>query len=249
MKAPGRRTLIAAGIAAYVIFLLARFPADLAVRWFAPDDVLVATPSGTLWNGRAEAVQFAATSTGPVEWRVRPLALFIGRVTADVTARLAGGGSVAGRVGVTPTGTVYLKDIAGVVPLSALAGAVPTSTFDGRIGLDLAEARIDDNWLVDATGTIDLVDLQLVAPFAETLGSYELAFAGAGADQLVGAFREVQARLGAEGQLVLHHDRRWEIEGLVSATAATSNELSRALALLGPRDAQGRYLLAMSGEL
>lgn len=249
MRVPRRRTLLAVGIAAYLLFVLARFPAEVAVRWFAPDGVIVAAPSGTLWNGGADALLLGRTAWGPLQWQARPLALFIGRVAADVTVRAPGGGSVAARIGIAPTGTVHLADVAGIVPLSALAGTIPTGTFDGRIGLDLAEARLDEHWLVDATGTIDLVGLELLTPIAETLGSYELTFAGAQADRLVGVFREVQAKLGAEGQLVLHRDRRWEIAGLVTATSATSNELSRALAMLGQRDAQGRYLLAMSGEL
>lgn len=240
--------LVAIGVASYALFVLATFPAEVAARWFAPDGLVLGAPSGTLWQGRAESLALGTTVTGPVEWKLRPWSLFAGRLSADCSVRLDGG-SVAGRVAVTPTGTVHLHDVAGVVPLSALAAAVPMSAFDGRLGLDIATAKIIDQWLVDATGTIDLVDLRIVAPIEEALGSYEVAFTGADAGRLDGAFREVQANVGAEGVLTLHNDRRWEVDGLVSAAAGTSSELTRALALLGQRDAQGRYQLALSGEL
>lgn len=248
MTTPGRRTLIVAGIAAYLLFVTVSFPAHVAARLFAPESLRLGAPSGTVWNGRAESVAFGDTVAGATEWQLRPLALLRGRLSAELTINFAGG-AVVGGAAVTPAGTIYLDNVAGVVPLSMLNSIVPTSTFDGRLGLDLIDARLVDHWLVDAHGTVDLVDLRMISPIEEPLGSYELLFDGADGDTLNGVFRDVQARLGAEGSLVLHRDRRWELDGLISAPAGTRAELTRALAMLGQRDPQGRYRLTLGGEL
>lgn len=245
---PRGPALIAIGVSAYMIFLVATFPAHLAARWFLPDGVQATGVKGTIWSGQADAVAASATILGRTKWDARPLLLFVARLSADVETRISDG-ALQGRIAIRPGGTMTLHDVAGVVPLSMLSAIVPTAMLDGRIGLDLDSATLKDNWIIDAKGTVDLVNLTITSPVVEALGSYEIAFNGAGDDTLVGDVTNIDGPLEAQGKLLLHKDRRWNLEGNLTPSAATSSQLSQALGMLGQRDGQGRYNLSFSGEL
>ncbi|NND60218.1 MAG: type II secretion system protein N [Gammaproteobacteria bacterium] len=247
MKAPGLRGLIVIGALAYLAFLLVTFPAHVATR-LLPDAVEASGVSGTLWRGQASSLRIDNMVVGETKWRLKPLALLTVRIKADVEIDLADG-VIAAEVAATPTGRIFLADVAGVVPINALSGLIPTDMIDGRIGLDLASASLEDGWLVDAEGTVDVVDLRVIAPVAESLGNFELQFTGAGEESLDGRFRDTRAPLQANGTLVLHRDRRWVLDGSVSASQGASPQLSQALAMLGPRDNRGAYQVSLSGQL
>src|SRR5262245_42983650 len=83
--------LVALGTGAFVVFALWTLPARIALGWLAPDDMSTAGVSGTLWKGRAEVVQLRDTLLGGVEWDLNMLALFTGRLSADVKLKRTDG--------------------------------------------------------------------------------------------------------------------------------------------------------------
>ena len=247
MTAPGRRGLIAIGIVAFLVSATLSFPAHVAARWFLPDSVKASGVRGTLWRGTASAVVVESAVLGTTEWRVRPLALLLGQLRASLDLKLEGG-ALSGQVSTGLGGRIRVRKLYGVVPLSMLSGLVPTEQYDGRLGLDIESAVVSGGWLVDANGTVDIVGLRIVNPVDQPLGDYEISFAGAGDDSLDGAFRDTKAPLKAEGRLILHADKRWEIDGLVTPTPQTPAQLSQGLAMFATADRQGRFKLSLQGE-
>lgn len=245
MKLASLRGLIAVAAVGYVVFLLISFPAHVAVR-LLPETVSVMGAQGTVWRGQAFRVSVGGVQLGSTQWKLQPLSLLTGRVAADVTAALTGG-AIDGTVAVSP-GAVRLSGVSGVIPIEALESLLPVSMIDGRIGLDIQSARIESGWLTDAEGTVDLVELRATAPTEERLGNFEIIFEGAGEEVLEGVFRDTKAPLKANGKLLLYPDKRWEIDGQVSATAETSRQLNQAFTMLGARDEKGIYTLAFSGQ-
>ena len=91
--------LVAAGIAAFLLFLVAFLPATLLLR-FLPADVALEGVSGTVWRGQAESV---SVRLGPVEgvardkalgslrWSNRPWRLFLLQLDYGVVLRPPGG--------------------------------------------------------------------------------------------------------------------------------------------------------------
>lgn len=247
MRPPGRRALIVIGVIAFVFSVIVRFPAHVAARWFLPDQVQVSGVQGTLWRGNAAAVAIDSTVFGATQWRVRPLALFVGQLRADFDLKLPGG-ALNGQASATPGGKLRLRGLTGVVPLAALGQLIPTGSYEGRLGLDIDSAVIADGWLVDASGTVDIVDLRMNAPVEEALGNYVLTFSGAGEETLDGVFRETEAPVEAEGVLSLRADRTWELNGTISTTPKTPTQVSQGLAYLPSAGRQGQFLISFSGD-
>ncbi|MEO1575433.1 MAG: type II secretion system protein N, partial [Pseudomonadota bacterium] len=78
------RNLILLGVVVYVFVLLRQFPADVAVGLFAPDNVKIYSASGTVWDGRAEAIAPPGGITlGATDWRVSGLWLLTGRLKGE----------------------------------------------------------------------------------------------------------------------------------------------------------------------
>ncbi|MBT8135461.1 MAG: type II secretion system protein N [Gammaproteobacteria bacterium] len=241
------RSLLLLGVVAWLVFALVTLPATLAFRWFAPDDILASGISGSVWRGSAVALQAQQIDFQDVDWNFRPTALLSGKFGYTISAGV-GSGAVQTIAMFSPTGVITLRDTAGVLPVGALSGLLPVTTIDGRIGLDLAELKLKSNWITDARGTVDLVELQLLQPVSEKLGSFALIFDGAADDGLTGQFREVNGPLEARGTLLLLPDNAWKLEGTVKASGDASAQLRRGLPMLGQRNPDGSYpLLFESG--
>jgi len=212
-----------------------------------PDHLTTNAVSGTIWSGRAATIRSPHITLTDVRWRARPLALLTARLSYLLNIKI-GDGAIQTVASVSIDQKTRLKELSGVVPLSALRGIAQLSTFDGRIGLDLDDLLVVDQWITDAHGSVDLVSLSLTVPITEALGNYELIFDGASDAVLEGRFREVDAPLAASGTLALHADRNWELSGTVKPTAATSRQLSQALTFLGSRQADGSYPISAQGR-
>src|SRR6185295_20179934 len=97
-----RWSWLALGVGAYIAFTLATFPAGVALRWFAPSGVTFAGVAGTLWSGSAASCSVQGMSLDTLRWRVRPWSLFLGRVSANVEAKIPDG-FVSGDVTASPS--------------------------------------------------------------------------------------------------------------------------------------------------
>ncbi|MDH3589108.1 MAG: type II secretion system protein N [Gammaproteobacteria bacterium] len=239
------RRLTIIGVVAYLVFTLVTFPARLALNWFAPDTLAASGVSGTVWSGRANRIGMSPVNLTETNWRLRPLGLFALRLSYKLDAKMDGG-AIQATASVNPAGTIRMKKLAGILPMQALSGFIPVGSIDGRIGLDFAELQIEDNWVSDAVGTIDIVSLSLVAPVKAALGSYEVVFDGVEDDTLQADFRDVSGPLQASGTLSLLSEQRWELSGTVRAKQGAPAQLVRGLSMLGARNSDGSYPISFS---
>src|SRR5262245_27894656 len=111
--------LVALGIGAYVVFVLATLPASVVLNRLGSLGVNAAAVSGTIWNGSAEVLEVQGMTVGKASWRLRVLPLFTGRLSADV--RLNGSdGSAQGRVTIAPGGRLALDQFNASLPIGSL---------------------------------------------------------------------------------------------------------------------------------
>src|ERR1044072_3350531 len=90
--------LVALGIGAFLLFALVTLPASAVLSFFQPPGVSLSGVSGTIWKGRAQAVRSGNLHIGSVEWSLDVLALFTGKLGADVKVPRSDGlaeGSIA----------------------------------------------------------------------------------------------------------------------------------------------------------
>ncbi|RDV24871.1 type II secretion system protein N [Alteromonas aestuariivivens] len=72
-------------VAALIFFLLKYLPASQVLgRVDLPRNMAISGVSGTIWNGQAELVSVSGLSVTPLNWEIHPLALLVGRVSADI---------------------------------------------------------------------------------------------------------------------------------------------------------------------
>lgn len=101
-RAPSRaglRALIIAGVIAFTVTALVSAPASLLTPALnaGGDRVAFQEIDGTIWNGEVRGLTTGEVYLGDVAFRLRPVALLTGAVSADVTAR-DGAAIGAGRV-------------------------------------------------------------------------------------------------------------------------------------------------------
>lgn len=241
------RWLIVAGVVAYLLFLAAALPARLAFGWFAPQGVRAQGVTGTIWSGSASAIAADDLVLGRTSWSMQPLKLLAGRLSVSFETRY-GSGSLQGVVSAGLGSRLRLRNLRGVLPVEALSVVANVEMFDGTIGIDMQRAVLNRGWPVAASGTIDIADLKLTAPVTEALGSYEISFAGGKGGDVEGVFADIAGPIDAGGTLTLRPDRSWQLAGAAAPGSDASAQLSTALGMLGPLNANGQHEFSLSGE-
>ena len=134
----------AVGFGAYVAFALATFPAGTALRWFAPPGVTFAGVAGTLWSGSAASCSVEGFTVEQLRWQTRPSQLLLGRVAANVEARIPDG-FVTGVV-TASSSEVRFNELRAATSLPALANLMPVRGMRGQASVQLDELVLENGW-------------------------------------------------------------------------------------------------------
>jgi general secretion pathway protein N len=243
--------LVALGIGAFIVFALVTLPAEVVLSRVASPAISFSGVSGTLWNGRAQALRVAGIHAGSAEWDLHVLSLFTGRLSADVKLTRTDG-FAQGEVTVTPSGQLALEGFTASFPASALPANVAQGGWGGTLNLKLSSLVLEDAWPTQADGTIEAVDLVGPASKPAEIGSYRIAFTGADASAgvLSGALTDLGGGpLQVAGTVQLKPDRSYLVEGLIATRPNAPASIANALQYLPPPDAQGRRQFSFEGSM
>jgi general secretion pathway protein N len=250
----GRWSWVALGLGAYVAFTVAMFPAGAALRWFAPSGIAFAGVAGTLWNGSAASCSVNGFTVEAVRWRLSAAALFVGRVSADVEARIPDG-FIAGNVTATPS-SVQFTDLRGATSLPALAGVLPVRGMRGQASVTLEMLVLENGWPAAAVGELKLAGLESLPLISDgsgaylPLGDYTVSFAPAPPGRLAATFVDNGGPLEVQGTLSLDASRAYTIDALVEPRAGAPEMLVEGLRIMTAEpDAEGRRRLNLTGSL
>lgn len=228
----------------YFALLLAWAPASLlasALPRFTQQAVWLEQPQGSVWNGRAAGLRVQVEGNtqqlGSLNWQLRPLDLFAGRL--GYRLQLAGAGIDATatlRAGVRGG---ELREVRAELPAGMLGRFSPDLDLwqpGGRLALEagslaFVRGRIDGKatlrWLDAVSGRV-----------RQPLGSYRA--------DLEGTDQGLAIKLSTEGgALVLQGAGLWRpqgglnFSGLARPTPASRVELDGLLGLIGPAQADG----------
>jgi len=240
-----RAALILVGVV-FLATLLVRLPARV-LALLLPSQVACAAPSGTVWSGSCDELRAGTLHIAGLSWQLHPAALLRLQLAADVASSdPAAQGQARLRVGLdrdlTITGLQSMLTLPGVLDFMPAGSS-------GNLQLSVASARMHDAHLVELQGRIALLRLRIANPPVD-LGSFELQFPPSepGA-AMVGQLRDLDGPLSVSGVLQLNGAGSYDLEGSVSPKPGASADLTQALQLLGPPDAQGRHTLSMAGTL
>jgi len=238
------------GIVAFLLFAVFTLPARVALGWFTPAQASFEGVSGSIWQGRAQVLQWENWPLGSIEWTVHPLALISARVRADVSLKRIDG-FARGIVTIWPSGRLKLTGLTASLPLNALPSGFPAG-WGGTLNLKFADLVMEQGWPIQASGQLDALGISGPASRPVNFGSYRLDFAAAEPpttqQPLIGALTDTGGPLQVSGALQLLADRSYVIEGLVAPRAEASPEMTSTLEFLGPADQEGRRPFSLAGS-
>jgi general secretion pathway protein N len=241
--------LVALGIGAFLLLALVTMPASVVLSLVHPPGVTLSGVSGTLWQGRAQAVRTGALHIGSVEWNLDILRLFTGRVGADIKVTRSDGFAQAS-IASGPGAAVTLRGLNASLPMSALPPNVAPGGWTGTLTLKFAELTLDNSWPVIANGTAEVADLVGPANRPAALGGYKVIFEGAAAaDGLTGALSDTGGPLAVNGTVQLKKDRSYLVNGMIATRPGAPSDMTRTLEILGAPDAQGRREFTFEGSM
>lgn len=248
MRRPG--VLVAAGAAAFIVFLVAFLPASVLLRYL-PAEVSLAAVEGTVWRGAAGNVVIRGKPVGALRWSNRPWRLLLLQLDYAVQY-LPPGGQVDLDVRLHDPGRLDIADARGSLPIMALDGLLGPSGWRATAELDVQRFVLVRGFPEVAEGTLVLRDLVAPGPRGTNIGSFELTLgAGAvGSDSIAGRLRDLDSGpMRVRATLELKPDRSYLLSGEVSAGPEAGEVILRTLRFLGPADSLGRRPFTVEGTL
>lgn len=245
---------LALGVGAYLAIAFARFPAETAYRWFAPDTLRLARIDGTVWSGSAGYASVPGLPLTDLRWRLDAWPLLLGRVAGDFEARLSDG-FVSGSV-VASAGRVRFAPLRASASLEALREVLPIHDTRGQASFSSDGLVLVDGFPETGGGTLRLGELQVApfgapaAPMLVPLGSFAAELRVGDDDRVVADVEDTGGPLEVNATLTLGRDGIYALEGVLRTRPEASGDLVQAVELMtGEPDAQGMRPLNLSGSL
>ena len=167
---------VAAGIFAWLVFLVATIPADRALALAPPmPGVVIGSVRGTVWSGHTGRIVAKGVAVDDVRWRFRPLSLFLGKLEFGLQGRLDRKPAHT-LAGLTFSGAPYLQDVhldVGAAEVLYRLG-VKQLSVTGRLSVDLEDVRFPPDGVPVFSGEITWKPAGVKAPLALSLGSATL---------------------------------------------------------------------------
>lgn len=244
------RSLIALGVAAFLLFAIVTLPASLLLSFFKDSGLTAAGVEGTVWKGRAQLVQIEGANLGTLEWDLHALALLTLRLQADVRVARTDG-FAQGRVAMRSSRSIAIRNLTASLPVSTLGGLA--SGWAGTVNLKFAQMVLTEGWPSAADGTAEILNLNSPSGRSPLSGSYKVTFPAPNTpsegEVLTGALADLGGPLQISGTLELRPERVYVLQGLVAPRPDAPRNLAQQLQFLGEPDAQGRYPFSLEGSM
>jgi general secretion pathway protein N len=244
-----RGALIAAGVAAFLVCLVAMVPAtQLTSR--LPSGIALAGVGGTIWSGQARTLAVNGRPLGALRWSCRPWRLLVLEWSCTVGLKPPGGevtGDLSGDFGQEIVGHA----LRGRVPISTFEGIATPRGWTGDLELDVAEIRLVGRRPAAASGTLFLRALRAPGAAGQVLGDFELVVGEGtvGSDSLNGRLRDLGGPLRVRGSIELDARGRYLLTGEAAPGPGAGPAIFDTLGFLGAPDSQGRRPFTIEGSL
>jgi general secretion pathway protein N len=241
--------LAALGIGAYLLILVATFPAARVSGMFLDQDADLSLKrvSGSVFSGQAAQLVFQGLDLGEVRWQFRPIALLLGRIDYRIELMSPSNqGSLS--VGKTLTGRTHVHD----VDIELLPGRLvnhyspkPVDT-SGTVHLVFETFNPGADYSGEVNGRLEWRDAVVLEPVNLVLGQLALDVV-TDSGELIGVLTE-GGELGASGELALSPVYAWRVELLLRPGNNISADTLDMLEQSAQRLPNGDYSFDMSGQ-
>lgn len=247
-----KKLYIGTAILAFIIALVAQFPARLAWNVFGthadPAQIQVINISGTALSGQASVLLRNSLVLKAQQWDARFLPLLIGRLKYDLAGTLESY-PINGVITLLPTGSVRIADLQISMPVKLITPLlpVPIMPFNGMLSVDVNDISLTSQKLKHASGVAEVRNAEwtLMRP-ALPLGNLRADLSTE--DGTVNADLSSTGALELAGQAKLLPENGYEIDIRLRSRPEAEERLNNLLKTLG-RPVDGWYRIKMQGTL
>jgi general secretion pathway protein N len=245
-----RGRLIAAGAAAFAVFLIAMIPATQVSKRL-PKGYVMTGVAGTVWSGQAADLRIEGQPVGAIDWFCRPWHLVRLRWSCRLTLRPRGGEISGDLSGGFDGHEVEAQAIRGHSPIAAFEGIATPTGWTGRLELDIERIRIVGRRAENAAGKLFVRELRAPGPGGAVLGDFQLVVGegAVGTDTLSGRLSDLGGPLRVRGSIELKSDGSYFMSGEAAAGPGAGPAIFDTLSFLGSPDASGRRPFSIEGTL
>jgi general secretion pathway protein N len=238
-----------AGLAGYLFFLLATFPAAYPLAWWQKrvPDVQLSKISGSVWSGTAQEFTVNGQPWGVLGWNLDWRTLFTGHLGFRLRLRNSDT-DIQGRVAGSRD-NLLLQDVHGHLPIARLDGLLPlpAGSLSGNLEVDLSRVLLVKMRPTLADGTASFTDTTLSWPQSVTLGSYQLKLSTQDKKGIHGIFIDTSGPLAVQGTLDLTPNGRYLVNGTLMSRDPSNATLANMLGYL-PADGTGHHPFKLNGQ-
>ncbi len=241
------KRLLAIGAAVWLVGLLTMLPARVVHHWFSPPELQMSGISGTIWNGRASALQVQGLYLSNVRWSMQPLRLFTGKLAYLIQADPPGG-FMTTRFAIGLNGRLHFNELQAALPIAALGAAIRNDDLGGDVTLQLDELELVDGLPTRALGQAGVANLLIKSLAPGPLGTFSVEFQNAD-NGITGIVEDVSGMLDVAATLQVNADRSYSLIGQVGTTQNAVPSIEQQLRFLGTANARGLREFRLEGAL
>ena len=238
----------------YLIFLVARFPANLAFSLVANNTVMAKTLQfeslrGTIWNATAKETRLNRVYLGKLQWKLNPLYLLLAAIDLNVRFKSPQGFGKA-NVSLGTGGDTELVDARVDLPVQAITPlmyGVPVRP-DGQLAMSVNRLEFVPGERLNIDGRLVWTNASIQFKEAIKLGDLSLLMTPDEKGSR-GILSDAGGPLLVEGVLQLAADGRYQLKLKLAARDKNDTALDASLSMLGRADRQGKFSFNYNGRL
>jgi len=248
-------TSLVIGLLFYVAFLVVQFPSRQAYALLEShlEGVQLYEPEGTVWQGKAKALDFRNQRFQAIEWQLKPWSVVLGRL--DIDWSFDNGDAFGnGTAGLGWDSSVKLSAVSANLPSTFIQPYLPDmpAKLGGIFSVDLDELYYDsaESALRTIAGELVWRSAAVTVVSELPLGEFQVVLI-TDESGIVGQLKEADTSdLLAAGQLSLSADNSYKVDvTLAVRNPPQRRDLSQGLSFIGRPDAKGQFKLSYSGQL
>lgn len=247
---------IGLGVAAYLVFVIAQFPAKQAyalMENFLDDkDIPVELYEirGTIWQGRASRLVYDERHFNDVKWQFLPVDILTGKLSAAISFKNAD--SFANSiVSMGFMGDISVEDTrASMSAQDILALAkIPAIKLGGQFDLNLATLELYNNKISNLFGRLVWTDAESMFPQKLELGNLFADMTTADDGTINVDLGDGGGPLELSGKLTVAPDGKYDLATAMASREGRNSMLGRSLGFMARYNSQGKAELKRSGNI
>jgi len=242
-----RARLIAVGCVTFVLALSFFFPARVAYQWLPAPTFSLGGISGSVWSGHASQAKSGSIYIRDLHWRIKPLALFTGKLRYQIEGSPAAG-FIDGQISINLRGAVTASDLRGSMSLQPFEQLIGIRGLGGMLNGEFERIIIENGLPTAANGVFEVFDLISPNIHRASIGGYRAEFFTQDTG-VVASIEDTDGLIDVAGSLQVATDGTYKFVAQLAPKNNTPANIRQQLQLLGSANDRGQYELRLEGQL